>query len=173
LQFSFSSIKYAAKLSSFDLSNTGLFKLDGIQESPALSALDISRNNFKSIPQELFELKTLEQLDMGSNDFQSPLPTNVGELKKLRFLSCSRASLQGNIPSSIGQLTDLVHLNLEENNLTGSLPSEIEYLENLAFLDLSGQSLQGQLPSLKTLRELRRLDRELEVQCVGYVRYLI
>jgi Leucine-rich repeat (LRR) protein len=166
LQFSFSSIKYAARLTSFDLSETGLFKIDGIQEAPALSSLDISRNDFKIIPLEVFQISTLQQLDMGANDFQSSLPTSIGELKQLKFLSCSSCSLEGSIPISIGLLTNLVHLNLEDNHLSGSLPSEIEHLENLAFLDLSGQSLQGKLPSLKTLRELRRLDRELEDELI-------
>lgn len=145
------------------MSDTGLFKLEGIQDAPALTSLDISRNGFKAVPPQLFEITTLQQLDMGSNDFQSALPTAIGELKGLKFLSSSSSGLLGSIPTSIGKLTSLVHLNLEDNLLTGSLPSEIEDLEALAFLDLSGQSLTGQLLSLKTLRDLRRLDCELNL----------
>jgi Leucine-rich repeat (LRR) protein len=159
LRFSFSSIKYATKLSSLDLSDTGLFKLDGIQNAPALLSLDISRNDFKGdIPLEVFQISTLQQLFMGSNSFESSIPSNIGDLKQLKLLSCSSSNLQGSIPKSIGELTNLVHLNLEDNALTGTLPSEIGTLESLTFLDLSGQSLRGQLLSFEALRDLRRLD---------------
>ncbi|KAL3785970.1 hypothetical protein HJC23_005679 [Cyclotella cryptica] len=159
LRFSFSSIKYAIKLTSCDLSDTGLFKLDGIQNAPALLSLDISRNDFRGdIPLEVFQISTLQQLFMGSNAFRSSIPSNIGDLKELKLLSCSSSNLQGSIPKSFGELKNLVHLNLEDNDLTGTLPSEIGTLESLTFLDLSSQSLRGHLLSFEALRDLRRLD---------------
>lgn len=163
LQFSFSSIEYATKLSTFDLSDTGLFKLDGIQDAPALSSLDISGNDFKTFPLEVLKIARLQELFMGSNDFQTSLPTQIADLKELKLMSCASCNLQGELPYSIGKLTNLVHLNLEDNTITGTLPTEMEALENLAFLDLSGQSLHGQLLSFKTLRDLRRLDCKFTV----------
>lgn len=60
LQFSFSSIKYATNLTKFDLSDTGLFHLDGIQDAPSLSSLDISGNDFKEFPLEVLKITTLQ-----------------------------------------------------------------------------------------------------------------
>ncbi len=155
----FSSIKYASKLSSLDLSSTDLFSVEGIESAPKLLTLDISQNDFQSnIPTEIFSLATLEQLFMGDNEFRTSIPSSIGSLKNLRLLSCPSSMLTGSLPSSIGALTELVHVNLEENSLTGSLPPELENLESLTFVDMSDNSLEGQLPSFSTMKSIRRLD---------------
>jgi len=155
----FTSIKYAFKLSSLDLSSTDLFSVEGIENAPNLLTLDISQNDFqKSIPKEIFSLTTLQQLFMGDNDFRTSIPSNIGDLKNLRLLSCPSSMLTGSIPSNIGALIDLVHINLEDNSLTGSLPLDLENLYSLTFVDASDNTLEGQLPSFSAMKNIRRLD---------------
>ena len=155
----FSSIKYASKMTNLDLSSTGLFSVNGINQAPTLLSLDISRNDFKSsIPKEIFQISTLQQLFMGNNEFDTSLPSDIGDLQQLRLFSCASSMLTGPLPKNLGNLKELVHLNLEENALTGALPIELESMENLAFVDISGNALDGELLSFSSLNNLRRVD---------------
>ncbi|EED87757.1 predicted protein, partial [Thalassiosira pseudonana CCMP1335] len=72
-----------------------------------VDSLDVSsneirgENDFHTIPLEVFEVITLQQLFMGTNSFASAIPTSVGNLKQLQLFSCSSSSLSSSIPSEI------------------------------------------------------------------------
>jgi len=165
--FDFKGVSYAKVLSTLDLSQTGLFAVDGIRQARALKELHLASNAFVgTFPSELFDLNSLEELSLDFNDLTGLLPAEIGMLPNLKLLSVASNSLKGMLPLSLGALTSLITLRLQDNFLTGTLPDGLGLLKDLAFLDLSNQANEaegasgftGPLPTLEKLEKIRRLD---------------
>jgi len=132
----------------------------------------------KNIPNAIFELKHLEELDFSDNFYLDKVPNEIQNLENLKFLrlsnnnivsfpnsiikltKLSNLSLDGNqietIPENIGELIDLEHLNLSNNNLD-SLPNNIQNLTKLNFLGLDNNNLENLPLGFSKLQNLKEL----------------
>ena len=86
------------------------------------------------------------ELDLGSSDLGSSIPSALGQLTGLTHLDLRNNQLSGSIPPELGRLTRLTHLLLDANDLTGSIPPELGRLTSLTQLDLRSNRLTGCIP---------------------------
>ena len=129
----------------------------------SLEELNLNRNQLSgSIPSELGDLTSLRWLDLRFNDLSGTIPSELGDLTSLEWLSLAGNDLSGSIPSELGDLTSLERLSLAGNDLSGTIPSELGDLTSLEWLNLAGNDLSGTIPS-----ELGDLT-SLEVLNLGY-----
>ncbi|PQQ19838.1 receptor-like protein 12 [Prunus yedoensis var. nudiflora] len=134
----------------------------------SLLVLDLSFNHFStsSIPNWLFNLTSLRELDLSRNSFNCHIPDELANLKSLEYLDLSYSRLiGGGVP--IGNLCKLKTLHLAHNSFDGEWIEEfLGSLSNcpnntlvLESLNLSGCGLEGQLPaSLGIVNSLQHLD---------------
>jgi len=130
----------------------------------ALRELNLCRNNLKNWAFEFSArsegLMALQYLDLSDNEFTS-VPAELGTLTALEHLDISNNKLTS-VPAELGGLTALEHLDVSNNELT-SVPAELGGLTALECLDLSGNSwltsVPAELGGIKTLRELNLKKR--------------
>ncbi|KAK9082048.1 hypothetical protein Syun_031447 [Stephania yunnanensis] len=116
-----------------------------------LSSLWSLRNHFFGpLPSSLFNISTLEMLELSGNGFTGKVHDNMGNMQKLQFL--------GNIPQDIGKLNNLGVLTLGNNNLSGRIPSSINNLARLLYLELDHNNFEGVVPNTRNLQSLLELD---------------
>ncbi|THF99462.1 hypothetical protein TEA_016334 [Camellia sinensis var. sinensis] len=120
-------------------------------------ALDISGE----IPNELFMLKELQNLNLAQNVLSGPIPPEIGQLTNMNYLSfawCLLAltrkqsfnhileqwgrkiyalDISGEIPNELFMLKELQNLNLAQNVLSGPIPPEIGQLTNMNYLSFA------------------------------------
>ena len=123
------------------LSNLQLVNMQGMEwqaagvaigKLPALAMLDLTNNNFKSLPFGLGNSKTLTHLSLANNHIQTrPDPT-------------------------LAKLTNLTHLNLAGNFLE-DIPESVYALKNLQVLDLRNNRLTHIPPALLAMPALTTL----------------
>jgi Leucine-rich repeat (LRR) protein len=109
-----------------------------------------------SIPVFLFELPSLEHLDLSGNIY------TYGRTFFSIILGVSANLLSGEIPWEIGNLNDVKSLNLSHNLFTGQIPATFGNMSAIESLDLSNNKLRGSIPW-----QLTKL-RWLEVFSVAY-----
>ncbi|KAF7825514.1 receptor-like protein 12 [Senna tora] len=117
----------------------------------------------------LFSLIYLQNLNLGINDFNSPIPPAIKNLKNLTSLDLSDAQFVGHIPIEISHLTRLVTLDLSSLFYYGdSVPLEITNLQKLLqnltgirilrldgiWISAQGQEWSNALLALPSLEEL-------------------
>ncbi|THF96051.1 hypothetical protein TEA_023699 [Camellia sinensis var. sinensis] len=121
-------------------------------------ALDISGE----IPNELFNLKELQNLNLAQNVLSGPIPPEIGQLTNMQYLTVGINNLSGPVPPELGNLTKLLSLGISSNNFQGPLPAELGNLTSLQqlYIDSSGVSgpIPQQLSSLKSLMKLWASD---------------
>ncbi|TVT98259.1 hypothetical protein EJB05_56479 [Eragrostis curvula] len=87
------------------------------------------------------------RVDLGNAQLSGELVPQLGELKSLQYLELYSNNITGTIPDELGNLTNLVSLDLYLNNFTGYIPESLGQLLKLRFLDLSNNNLMGEVPS--------------------------
>ncbi|XP_021832112.1 probable LRR receptor-like serine/threonine-protein kinase At3g47570 [Prunus avium] len=92
-------------------------------------------------------LPSLQNLDLGLNQFDGPLPSKLWQCKKLLILYLEENNFSGSIPKNIGNLTMMKEIYLDNNNLTGTIPDEISDLQNLESFAVGDNNLNGLIPS--------------------------
>uniref|UniRef100_A0A7N0SY13 non-specific serine/threonine protein kinase n=1 Tax=Kalanchoe fedtschenkoi TaxID=63787 RepID=A0A7N0SY13_KALFE len=110
-----------------------------------------------SIPKEIGDISTLEQLVLEDNQLGGSLDPNLGKLGRLQRLLLSGNNFTGTIPATFGNLRNLTDLRIDGNSLSGRLPDVIGNLKNLTRLDAQGALLSGPIPS--TLSQLTNLEQ--------------
>ena len=106
--------------------------------------LDLSELKLKSLPEQIYKLKSLKTLNLDWN--------------KLSVL-----------PGKMGELTSLEKLDLSWNNLT-LFPKEVTHLKKLRSLDLWGNRIAELPPEISKLGNLRVLDLTLNhLTCIPSV----
>ncbi|GAU40709.1 hypothetical protein TSUD_263590 [Trifolium subterraneum] len=137
-----------------------------------VTALDLSHESISEGLNDstaLFNLQSLQSLNLAFNDFRSMIPQELHKLQNLRYLNLSNAGFEGQVPKEISQLTKLVTLDLsstftshhslklEKPNIAMLVQNFTDitelYLDGVAIL-ASGEEWGHALSSLKGLRVL-------------------
>ncbi|CAJ2655920.1 unnamed protein product [Trifolium pratense] len=137
-----------------------------------VTALDLSHeyiSNGLNDSSALFNLQSLQSLNLAFNDFCSMIPQELYKLQNLRYLNLSNAGFEGQVPMEISHLKRLVTLDLSStftshNSVKLEIPNIALLLRNLtdiAELYLDGVAIFARgdewgraLSSLKGLRVL-------------------
>ncbi|KAM7459502.1 hypothetical protein LguiA_036496 [Lonicera macranthoides] len=117
-------------------------------------ALDISGE----IPQELFELKQLMDLNLAQNILSGQVSPKIGQLSNMRYLSLGINNFTGPVPPELGNLTNLISLSFSTNNFHGPLPTQLGNLASLQQLYIDSSGVSGPVPQeLSNLKSLQIL----------------
>ncbi len=103
-----------------------------------VSSLDLSSQNLTKVPDYVFKMTNLEELNISNNKITGAIQSQINQLKKLKVLNASNNLMTG-VPAEIGQLANLQILDLSNNKLTG-LPYELSNLQNLKTFNISGNA---------------------------------
>ncbi|KAL5550442.1 hypothetical protein UlMin_000618 [Ulmus minor] len=150
------SARYSTKLLQWS-PNSDCCSWEGVTcKEGRVTGLDLSWEGITSAEIEnstLFNLQSLESLNLFGNNFNSTIPARIGNLTSLNYLNLSYAGFVGQVPSSVSRLIQLVTLRLstESNYLKLEKPSFLSYS------DISGP-INHSLMNLTKLEELY-LDR--------------
>ncbi|GAU32403.1 hypothetical protein TSUD_44460 [Trifolium subterraneum] len=118
-----------------------------LQNMTSIESLNLSYNNFTSIPAWFSDFEKLTVLYLSSNGLHGPIPEAFRNMTSIESLYLSFNSLTS-IPPWLFELKRLVYLHLEWNQITLKeyfLPSIITNMCHLKYLDLSKNKLQGEL----------------------------
>ncbi|KAM3280658.1 hypothetical protein ACQJBY_047450 [Aegilops geniculata] len=132
-----------------------------------LEELDLGSNNFQNISGVLTMLRgcqNLTTLILTKNFGGEELLGDgiIGGFKSLEVLTLGDCALKGRVPEWLSQCKKMEVLDLSGNQLVGTIPSWIGELHHLCYLDLSNSSLVGDAPkSLALLKGLAPDGRSL------------
>ncbi|KAH0938289.1 hypothetical protein HID58_005750 [Brassica napus] len=124
-----------------------------------ITALKVySRDVVGSIPDELWTLEHLTNLNLGQNLLTGPLSPAIGNLIRMEWMTFGINALSGPVPKEIGLLTNLKMLSIGSNNFSGSMPAEIGSCTKLQQIYIDSSGLSGEIPlSFANLVELQRV----------------
>lgn len=94
----------------------------------------LTGNDFKTIPKQIYEIKTLEELVLAVNPI-SEFPCDISRLKKLKSISIAETAIK-DIKCDLSQLCSLNHFDIARNELI-LFPDKIKTLPNLIWLSLN------------------------------------
>ncbi|KAB2050091.1 hypothetical protein ES319_A13G222300v1 [Gossypium barbadense] len=133
----------------FDVSNNQLFGdiPSSMENLTLMLTLDLSNNTlFGGTPRWMGKMSNLEELVMGNNHFEGPIPVEFCKLKYfLKILDLSANNISGSLPSCFSSLS-LTHVYLSRNKLKGPITSFFNS-SALVTLDLSNNHLIGNIPN--------------------------
>lgn len=121
----------------------------------SLEILDLGGNNFRFLPESIFRLKSLKVLNLEGNNF-SYFPETITGLKSLEILNLGNNQFFS-LPEAVTGLESLKELNLRDNKLT-SLPESIANLKSLKKLDLGSNEIKTLPESIIQLKYLTVLN---------------
>lgn len=132
----------------------------GIGSLVNLKELRITNCNISGpLPQEIGNLTSLTDLDLGWNSLTDTIPDEITSLANLKLLVLYSNQFEGPVPSGLNGLVSLEHVNLSDNQLTGSIPTEFFEITGLQNLILGNNQFTGGIPlqagQLSSLLELR------------------
>ncbi|KAI8553171.1 hypothetical protein RHMOL_Rhmol06G0323900 [Rhododendron molle] len=120
---------------------------------------------FGVIPDELWTLTYLTNLDLRQNYLTGTLSPSIGNLTRMQYLSFGINALSGQVPKELGKLTDLRSLSFSTNNFSGTLPLELGNLTKLEQLYIISSGVSGAIPStyasLQNLQQVWASDNDL------------
>jgi Leucine-rich repeat (LRR) protein len=171
VSITFLGIEAASNLEELYLDETLVNSLKGIGKASKLLTLHLHKNAFgwQPIPEELFDIPSLVELDLSDSMFSGTVPPKIGSLTNLVRLVLNGNALSGNLPSEFGQMGALQELEISDNNWIGTLPSAwsgMTALKALFLVNSKGDSagISGPLQpfaSMPNLRELHLAQNQL------------
>ncbi|PPR83030.1 hypothetical protein GOBAR_AA37685 [Gossypium barbadense] len=159
-----------------------------VNSTKSLVVLNLSENNFSSVPMSIFGLHGLVSIDLSGNSLEGPILDYFRNIPFLEVLDLSRNSLNSPTPNSLFSLNHLQFLNLSSNeidqdiseillslsrccldclesldmahnDLFGHLVDQLGHFKNLAHLSLAGNNISGPIPlSIGELSSLKFFD---------------
>ncbi|KAM3302729.1 putative LRR receptor-like serine/threonine-protein kinase isoform X1 [Capsicum chacoense] len=108
------------------------------------------------IPDELWSLTFLDDLNLAQNYLTGTLSPSIGNLTRMKWLTFGINALSGEIPKELGLLTELESLSFGTNNFSGPLPSELGDLTKLTQIYINSAGVGGPIPL--TFAKLQSLD---------------
>src|SRR5271156_3318991 len=153
--------KFYDNYKKYSILNNFLLKNNQDNVNIIIRILNVSYNQLQTIPKELGQLASLQELYLSNNQIQT-IPKELGQLASLQKLYLSNNQLQ-TIPKELGQLVSLQELYLSNNQLQ-TIPKELGQLASLQELDLDNNQLQTIPKELGQLASLRyfQLDNNLK-----------
>ncbi|KAL2538656.1 putative LRR receptor-like serine/threonine-protein kinase [Forsythia ovata] len=138
-----------------------------------LLEFNVHRNGLSgSIPFSMFNISTLEIVDMDGNYFSGYLPSMMGfSLPDLEVLYLSGNRLSGVIPSSITNASKLTKLDMQDNFLTGPIPNfgDLRLLQKFSIAEnnLTGDSWRFfySITNCRYLKFLKAFETKLSGVC--------
>ncbi|MED6146201.1 hypothetical protein PIB30_032467 [Stylosanthes scabra] len=133
----------------------------------SMQLFNVRENNLSgNIPTQTFGYQQgLVYLDLSTNSFTSPIPSDFGSLKHLSTVFLYENKLSGVIPMELFSCSALTELYLYTNSFHGSIPSLFGSLKSLEILDLSSNFFSGTIPheleNLTLLNGLNLSDNQL------------
>ena len=103
---------------------------------------------------------------MSKNRFRESIPYEIGNIYSLQNLDLSQNLLMGEIPPQLGNLENLETLNLSHNELSGSISSTFADMSSLTNIDISYNQLDGPLHNSKPFLEAP-IDRFINSKDLG------
>jgi len=97
-----------------------------------LKVLDLHKNSFKKLTEEISKLENLKKLYIQDNNLKQ-LPTSIGSLKNLQTLNISGNCLK-ELPLSISGLVSLKTLDVRNNPKLTTIPKEVAQIHGLETL---------------------------------------
>ena len=83
----------------------------------------------------------VEKIYLVSNNLAGTIPAELGNLSSMNELGLNDNQLEGNIPAVLGNLSYLTYLALHSNKLSGTIPTNLIYLSLLSDLDIGYNAL--------------------------------
>ncbi|XP_057766381.1 probable leucine-rich repeat receptor-like serine/threonine-protein kinase At3g14840 isoform X2 [Salvia miltiorrhiza] len=115
-----------------------------------------------SIPKELANITTLEQLVLEYNQLSGAIPPELGNLPQIQRLLFTSNNLTGELPANLAKLTTLTDFRVSDNSFRGSIPNFVQNWTNMEKLVIQASGLAGPIPSgiasLTKLTDLRISD---------------
>ncbi|XP_076910282.1 putative LRR receptor-like serine/threonine-protein kinase At1g56130 [Bidens hawaiensis] len=99
------------------------------------------------IPEGLWTLVYLTNLDLRQNYLTGPLSPSIRNLTRMQWLTMGINALSGELPPELGELSDLRLLGIGTNNFNGSLPTELGNLRRLEQIYIDSSGVGGEIPS--------------------------
>ena len=119
-----------------------------------LSSLHVSSCNLHArFPENIFQVTTLQTLDISENQLLNGVLPVLPENSSLQNLLLSHTNLSRPLPHSITNLK-LSMLKLDRCYFSGPLPNSLAKLDELVDLDLSANGFVGPIPSFTLLKNL-------------------
>ncbi|KAF7129334.1 hypothetical protein RHSIM_Rhsim10G0037000 [Rhododendron simsii] len=128
-----------------------------------LTELNLAKNNLTGpVSPSVGNLTQMQYMNLDHNSFSGELPKELGNLTELLILAFSTNDFSGPLPSELGKLTKLQHLYMDSSGVSGPIPSTFAALQNMQVMRFWGNSLEGPIPStfsnLAALEDLRISD---------------
>ncbi|MBT6999253.1 MAG: M6 family metalloprotease domain-containing protein, partial [Prolixibacteraceae bacterium] len=128
------------------------------------------------IPTSIGNLVELKNLELNGNPITGTIPKEIGNLRNVNYINFQDVDISGEIPEEIGNLFRLERLFIRAK-ITGSIPEEIGRLKNLMELSLDGNQLSGSIPAeisnLTNLWSLELSDNNLTGSIPGEIGKLV
>ncbi|XP_054612290.1 malignant fibrous histiocytoma-amplified sequence 1 homolog [Dunckerocampus dactyliophorus] len=146
-----------SQIEALNLGNNFLHELpEGLASGLSnLRVLVLRRNHFATIPQAVFELRQLVELDLSYNRLRG-VAEGVAHLSVLKKLCVSHNNIQ-QLPEHISALKLLEELDISFNHLH-SIPASFGRLARLRTLDVDHNKLRRFPPEILALGDLEELD---------------
>lgn len=141
----------AIRINGFNLK----FIPESIRDFKSLQYLDLSSNEISDFLECIIAFKSLKELILGNNNLEK-IPEKIGTLLSLEHLSLYRNDIE-TLPEAIGNLTSLKTLHLGWNHIK-RLPSSIGRLTSLETLFLGYNNLETLPDSIGKLISLRKIN---------------
>ncbi|GLT26009.1 hypothetical protein SLA2020_011010 [Shorea laevis] len=107
----------------------------------------ISCNLQGNFPNHVFQLPSLQLLDLSYNFLGGEMPYSIGNLKLLKELDLHHCQFYGSIPRSLANLTEITQLDFSSNHLREQIPDVFGKMHKLTDLRLDENSFGGPVPS--------------------------
>ncbi|KAL3737441.1 hypothetical protein ACJRO7_026240 [Eucalyptus globulus] len=98
------------------------------------------------IPDELWNLTYLFNLNLAQNLLSGSLSPSIGNLTRMQYLSLGTNALSGELPPQLGQLTELLSFYMDSSGVSGEIPSTFSKLKNLNTVWASDNNFTGNIP---------------------------